>query len=171
MLAFNQTKHPLSWALSGQKFACEPWGSIDIPGELWGACVRLGLPLDVAPVPPERRAKERVEDERKASDDSVLLALKDRVAAAEAAARTIKEELERTKIELSDARSETTRIRAENDKLVADIVRIQADKKTAEDLLDDAAKRATDAEAKAIRIEALASERAKAKSEKRPAAG
>lgn len=159
MLAFNQTKHDLSWSLAGQKYSCEAWGSVDVPEELWPACKKLGLPLDVASVPPELRAQVRIEDERKASDDSALHALKERAEMAEASARSLKDELQRNIVELAESRGETKRANDEILALKSALARANADKKAAEEMLDAEAKRATDAEAKAIKAEALATER------------
>lgn len=167
MLLFNQTKNALSWSMSGQTFACEPWGSIDLADDLATLSRKRGVPLDVAPVPPEHRAQQRVADERRASDDSVLLAMKDRAEAAEAAARSAREELGRVKTELSESRGDTKRVTAELETRTSELARALADKKTAEELLDQEAKRATDAEAKAIKAEALLAETRKPKAEKR----
>ncbi len=170
MLAFNQTKHDLSWSLAGQKYACEGWGSVDVPEELWPACKRLGLPLDVASVPPELRAQVRIEDERKASDDSALHALKDRADKAEATARSLKGELERTITERDEARGGAKQALAEIEALKSKLARAEADKKTAEEMLDTEAKRATDAEAARIKAEALLSERSKQPKAEKPRA-
>jgi len=171
MLLFNQTKNHLKWSMGGQSFACEPWASLDLPDEIAEHCTKRGIPLGVAPVAPEHRAQVRVEDERKASDDSALLAMKDRAEAAEADARAARGELTQAKQDLSAARGESKRLADELEKRTGELSRCQADKKTAEELLDAEAKRATDAEAKAIKAEALLSETRKPKPEKRASAG
>lgn len=167
MLAFNQTKHDLSWSLAGQKYSCEAWGSVDVPETLWPACKQLGLPLDVASVPPELRAQVRIEDERRASDDSALHALKDRAEKAEATARSLKGDLERTITERDEARGETKRAVSAIEDLRSQLTRANADKKTAEEMLDAEAKRATDAEAARIKAEALLAERNKPEPKKK----
>ena len=169
MLAFNQTKHDLSWSLSGQKYSCEAWGSVDLPEELWQASQRLGLPLGVASVLPELRAQARIEDERKASDDRVLYALKERAEKAEATTQSLQSELERVITERDEARGETKRALSAVEDLRSQLARANADKKTAEEMLDTEAKRATDAEAGRIKAEALLTETRKSKGEKRAA--
>lgn len=170
MLAFNQTKHDLTWSLAGQKYSCEAWGSVDVPEELWSACKRLGLPLDVASVPPELRAQVRIEDERKASDDSALHALKERAEKAEVTARSLKGELERTITERDEARGDTKRALGTIEELRSQLARANADKATAEEMLDAEAKRATDAEAARIKAEALLAEKSKQPKAEKPRA-
>lgn len=169
MLAFNQSQHTLSFSAGGQKYGCEPWSSVEIPDELWAACVRMGLPLDIAAVPPEKRAKVQIEEERKTSEEAALFALKERAEAGEARAASLHDDLQKKIVELSDARAEIKRLTTECDGLRAQLERTASDKKTAEELLDAEAKRATAAEAKAIKAEALATERAKQKADKRAA--
>ena len=167
MLAFNQTKHDLSWSLSGQKYSCEAWGSVDLPEELWLASKRLGLPLDVSPVPPEHRAKVQVEDERKASDESALFALKARAEAAEAEARATKGEIERVKTELSESQGKVKHFAKESERILGLLNAALVEKVTAEKLMDEANKRATEAEAKVIKADSLLSEARKPRAEKR----
>ena len=173
MLAFNQSQHTLSFSTGGVKFSCEPWGSVDIPDEFWGACVRMGLPLDIASVPPEKRAQVRVADERKASDEAIVHALREQAEAAEAVSRNLRTELQAKISELSEVRSEAKKLTEERDGLKSQLARALSDKKTAEELLDAEAKRATDAETRVIKTEALLAERSKAqpKTEKRASAG
>lgn len=159
MLRFNQTKHRLSWAMSGQAFVCEPWGSVEVPDEFWPACVSQGLPLGASAVMPERRAQQVIEDERIARDNDAFAAMKRRAETAEREAKEAKGALDLAQVELSDVRAALVKAEAKHAGLAAELERARADKSAAESLLSEQAKRAEDAEVKAQKAEALSAER------------
>lgn len=159
MLRFNQTKHRLSWSMSGQAFECEPWGSVEIPENLWEACVSRGLPLGITATAPEQRAQERIEDEKAARERDAFAAVLKRAEAAEADANVAKAELGRTQIELSEARAATVKADTKCAALASELARTKADKEAAEQLLSQEAKRAEEAELKFQKLQALSAEK------------
>lgn len=158
MRLYNQTKKPLSWKMDGEIYECESWGAILIPDEIVYAVKARGLPLDVTPVAPELRAQERIADQHAANRDAPLHALKKAVDDAQAAQRAAKAEVESLQVELSKAREHghdlAEQLTAKGDALA----RAVSEKEAAESLLSEAGKRATDAEERAIRAEAMLAE-------------
>lgn len=161
MLRFNQTKNRLSWSMSGQAFECEPWGSVEIPDEFWEACLSRGLPLGISAAAPERRAQERIEEEKRAREGDAFSTVLKRAESAEAYAKDCKLQLERAQIELSEAHAALVKADTKNVALANELARTKADKEAAEQLLSQEAKRAEDAEVKAQKAEALATEHRK----------
>lgn len=168
MRLFNQGKYPLKWTMSGQAFECEPWGLVDVPDELVGSVKSRGLPLDITPVPHEQRAQARIADDQAAASDSALRAIHEKARRAEAAERIAKEELGACQGEVSRLNKELREAYQANEKLNDDVARLKADKKAAEDLLSEEARKATEAEERAIRAEALHAEKSKEKPAKKP---
>lgn len=161
MRLFNQTKNALSWAMGGEKFACEPWGPVDIPDEMVDPAKRRGLPLGEAPIAPELRAQQRIADEADASKLDALRSLKAQVELAVAGEKSAKDELGRVHTELSSARDALRQERAKTEKLGQEVARLKADKEAAEQLLAQESARAVDAETRAIKAEALLQEASK----------
>jgi hypothetical protein len=158
MRAFNQTKNRLGWSMAGVRYECEPWESVELKDPLYAAARKLGIPLDVAPVAPELRAAVRIAEERQASQEAPLHALKALADSAQASERAAKEELGRLSVELSQARSD---LREANERLVRmrdELARIKADREAAEALVSETAAQATAAEERAIKAEALHAE-------------
>jgi hypothetical protein len=158
MRLFNQTKNSLSWSMGGVAYSCEPWGAVEVSDELVDIARRRGLPLDVAPVAPEARAKQRISDEQEASKENATIALKGKLDDAVAALEAAKGELGSVQVALSEARNQLRLSGEENARLQTQVGSLLADKEAAEQLLAHESARATDAEARAIRAEALVTE-------------
>lgn len=161
MLLFNQTKNALSWGLGGEKYACEPWGSVELTEETAEVAKRRGLPLDVAPVAPEHRAQARIEAEADASKLDALRSLRSQLDLAIAADKAARDELGRMNIELSSVRDTLRQERAKYETLGLELARVKADKDAAEQLLTAESTKAADAETRAIKAEALLHEATK----------
>lgn len=158
MRLFNQTKNQLGWSLGDVAYSCEPWGAVDVPEDVVKLTLARGLPLDFAPVSAEQRAHQRISDEQEASKADALRALKGQADSAQAAGRAVKEELGRCQVELSSARDSLRDALKRSESLADQLSRMKADKDAAEQLLAQESTRATDAETRAIRAEALLSE-------------
>lgn len=154
----NQTKNAISWDMSGKRFACEPWGPVDIPEGLVDIAKGYGLPLGPVPVAPEFRAQQRVTDEQETAKSDATRALKNEITLAKAEAVEAVREVERLNLKLQEVRTQYRELSSEHDSLKRDYASALADKKAAEDLLADTARQATDAEEKAIRAEARMNE-------------
>jgi hypothetical protein len=168
---YNQSKNQLGWSMGGVAYSCEPWGVVEIADELVSAAVSRGLPLGPVQVSPEERAQVRIADERAASDQAPLLALKAQLEQAQASEREARAELGRVSVDLSTAKNALREAGELNEKLGDKVRRLESDKAAAEQLLTEADKRATDAEARAIKSEALLTERDKPKKQKQTEAG
>lgn len=158
MRLFNQTKNHLSWSMGGAAYACEPWGAVDIPEELVAPAKARGLPLDVAPVAPDSRAKQRIADEEAAAKQNATIALQRKLEEANAALDSAKREIGALHAQCSEAKSALRLSEKEVSKLNARIATLLADKEAAEQLLAHESARATDAEERAIRAEATLTE-------------
>jgi chromosome segregation ATPase len=155
MRLYNQTKKNLSWSMGAATFACEAWGSVEIQDDLVPLVLSRGLPLDVAPVAPEQRAQAQIADAVEAGKSDALRALRDQAEDARAAERAARDEIARMSVELSEARERAKKAESAAEKLTGDLSRMKADKQAAEELLAAEGVRATDAETRAIRAEAL----------------
>jgi hypothetical protein len=158
MRLYNQTKHNLSWKIDGVQYECEAWGPIRIPDELLYAIKSRGLPLDVTPVAPEHRAQARIADQEESDREKPLLALKKAADEAQANERSAKQEVERLQVELGAANDTVRELRDIVTVAREECNRLTGEKVAAESLLSEAGKRATDAEERAIKAEALLAE-------------
>jgi|GEM_PF-3050530 len=158
---YNQTKRALSFELGAKTFACDAWGSVDVPGKLVEVAMAYGLPLGTVPVAPETRAKYQVQAEQEATRDEQLSALREQIADAQASERAAKEKLDETHEELSKMNTKVQESLARNAELERFLESALDDKKAAEDLLADTAKQATIAEERAIKSEAVNQKRSK----------
>lgn len=163
MRLYNQTKKALGWSMGGVRYEAEPWGAVELPDDLAQAARQLGVPLDVTPIAPEIRAQVLVADEQASASDKVFRAIRERANAAEAAERAAKEELGRMSVEISKARSDIREANELIESLRDQVKHLKADKEAAEALITETAAQATAAEERAIKAEALATEKPKSK--------
>lgn len=147
----NQTKQRLSWDMGGRKFSCEPWGSVELPENLVVHCRKRGIPLDVVPVAPEMRAHVRMQDEIDAARADDIKALQRQVKTAQASEAFAKEELNRVQLQSDKVGARCRELEAECARLEAELESCKADKRAADELIEETAKQATDAEEKALR--------------------
>jgi hypothetical protein len=158
MRLYNQTKHNLRWDMSGHVFTAEPWGHVHVPDEFVDAVKSRGLPLDIAPVPPEARAKVRIADQAAADQEAPLRALKAQLDDAQASERSAKEELERMSVELSKARADLRSEQEQALNMLSEIERMKADLDAANKLVAEHAAKAAASEERAIKAEAVKAE-------------
>ena len=79
MLLHNQSPNALRWEMAPHGwFECQPWGAVDVPEKLVDAAKKLGLPLGMAPVAPEQKARRiaAIEENGARSDENRNLRLK-----------------------------------------------------------------------------------------------
>ncbi len=161
MLQFNQTKNALKWAMGGQAFACEPWGSVDLDPEQVAACKRRGLPLAPTPIDPEARATMRLAEEQEEASKGALQALRKEADDAGAAAKAAKAQADAALVELDAERGKNRLLLEQATKLKRRIDELEADAKAAEQLIQETSKAAAESEAKAIKAEALSKKKPK----------
>jgi hypothetical protein len=161
MLLFNQTNRALSWSFSGVKFACAAWESPvpDVPNEWVEACKRIGLPLSTTPVAPETRANKRVEEERVAASDDVVRQLNEQISEAKADADAARRELEKAHARLSDVVNQKRELEKSNEALSRKLESAEENRAAADALLSETAKQAELAETRAVKAEALLTEK------------
>ena len=156
MRLHNQTKKPLRFHLGSLLVECDGWGGVDIPDQLVPFCERRGLPLGPIPVPPERRARQKVADAEQGARSDEVTALRDAVREAQESESAAKSELEKTQLALGEAGAAILGLEAKVAELGEDIGSLESDKAAAESLLTETAAKATESEERALRAEALA---------------
>jgi chromosome segregation ATPase len=113
MIKHNQTKNALAWDIAGIKFACEPWGTVDIPEHLVGLAHKMGLPLGNAPMAPERKAIAVSDAAKDAARNDEIQLLRGRIRELEAQAVVDSSQLEAEKAEAFKARESTAKLSKE----------------------------------------------------------
>lgn len=162
MRLFNQTKNALSWSMGGVTYSCQPWGPVSVPDDLVGAVRSRGLPLGMAPVERETRAKVLIADEEAQARDAPLIQLRKQLEDAQDKAKAAEQELERMSAELSAVRDELRTEKAQVAELQEQALALKADKESAEALMSEQAQKAVEADAARIKAEAQVAEAPKA---------
>jgi septal ring factor EnvC (AmiA/AmiB activator) len=99
MKLYNQTEKTLRWSMAGSAFACEPWGVVEVAGEVVDLVKRRGLPLGPAPVAAESRASRKAALAKEEAEAADLIVLRKRTDEAEAQRAAAQRELEEVQIE------------------------------------------------------------------------
>jgi hypothetical protein len=160
-IRYNQTKNELNWSMGGSPFKVEPWGSVSLDDQLMRLCLARGLPLGDVRVPPEHRARIKVEEEKRASENAPLLKLKEQADKAAESERAARRELEERNVQLVKALEKGRDLSARIKALETELAAAKADKGAAESLLAESAREATESAARAIRAETSEPKKAK----------
>lgn len=86
MLLYNQKNACVTWTGAGKEYAWEPYGSCEVPENLFPHIQRQGFPVDTVPVPPKVKAKVAVDTEQAAHDAAEITQLRAKLEQAESVA-------------------------------------------------------------------------------------
>lgn len=124
MKLYNQSDRELSWDMSGHEFACEPFGSVEVPEHLIDFVRRRGLPLEPSPVAAEARAAQKAARAKREAEDSETIALRNAADDAAARLRDAQSLLEKEQIEHVRTAKDRDKFKAERDEqalVIADL--------------------------------------------------
>lgn len=155
MLVHNQIKQSIAFEHGRETFKFAPHGACDVPEEAFEHMKLQRFPVAVSPVPPQEKAAAVVDEQRQAarSDEVVLL----------------KADLDKTKAELQSATEAATASEKRREELAAELQasgkalleetaradRIEGDRKAAEEMLSETARKLESAETEATKLRAL----------------
>lgn len=156
MRLFNQTKNNLAWSMGGEAFACEPYGSLVVDDALLEPIRSRGLPLGVAPVPPEVKAVQRVAEAEADSKNGELATLRAAVVTAQAEANAARQEVELASVATSRANERATVLERDLAAARSSLESAQSERLAAEALLEGQAGAESQAVAEVTKRAALA---------------
>lgn len=105
MLLYNQRREPLTWDARGKVYTWEPFGTCEVPDDLFPHIKAQKVPVDLAPVAPEIKAATVVDEQRSAARADEVLQLKEALRLAKADAASARQAAEDAESRRQDAES------------------------------------------------------------------
>jgi hypothetical protein len=149
MILHNQTPKQLNWEMGGQKFACEPWGPVDVPDQWVELCAKRTLPLGQSPVPAESKASVRAKAAQDTARSDEVRVLKGQLEESQAVAVSAQKEAEDVKRKLTQEKDRSAALKAKLGEASTRLATLGDEKAALELKLEELAGKLADLEKKA----------------------